>query len=292
MVRKIIFILLLLCNVSFAEESFVENNASEITDLVVQEDPLVSKIKSFVNEETYEKNKEFINVIFDPKSDFYINDRVDVVKVIQTLKENGLLKLFFKTPQEFQLNFKTNSSPLFFVKLMGDTLRNIGYFRYVTTAANLDASEFTWSINLRSEYATDPLILQNELNKSGCKIVDIQRESPKEWTYFIDISTGYLNVISIEPGQKLQLKRSLYPYWLNVEKVRVLKIKSPLRNNWYPNISYYDASLHLIKLLKKDKRFRNISLHMPKNAKYIKISDLYGLKNVKNGLSIEAKGSR
>ncbi len=267
-------------------------DAKPLEDATLQEDSLTLKIKSFLNEKTYEQNKGFIDAIFDPKSSFYYNDRVDAVKVVQTLKENGLLKLFFKTPQEFQLNFKTNGSPLFFVKLMSDTLRSIGYYRYVTTASNLDASEFTWSINLTSEYATDPLVLQNQLHKSSCEIIDIERNAPKEWTYIIDISHAKLNVRHLRDKAQTKLKRSLYAHWLDVSKIRTLKIKSSRRNSWYPNIAYYDSSLHLVKIIKRDKIYREILLKIPKNATYIKISDLYTLKNVRDELTLMPKGRR
>lgn len=258
----------------------------------LQEDLLTTKIKSFLSEKSYESNKDFINVIFEPKSSFYIKDRVDAVKVIQTLKDNGLLNLFFKSPQDFRLNFETSGFPLFFVKIMEDTLRNIGYFRYVTTASNFDTSEFSWSINLTSEYATDPLILQNELMKSGCSIVDVEKNSAKEWTYRIDITNGYLNVMKLQTDEEVKLKRSLYSHWLDISKIRSLKIRSSRRNRWYPYIAYYDASLHLLKLLKRDKIYKSITLNMPKNAKYIKISDMYTLKNVKDELVLYPKGKR
>lgn len=104
-------------------------------DIVVveEENLLTSKIKSFVDVEVYDKNSEFIQIIFSPESDFYENERVNAVKVVSTLKDNGLLKLFFDKPQELNLHFKTSGSSVFFVKLMSDTLRNIGYYRYVTT---------------------------------------------------------------------------------------------------------------------------------------------------------------
>ncbi len=261
-------------------------------DVSVQKDPLMVKIKSFLNEKTYKENKGFIDAIFDPKSAFYYNGRVDAVKVVQTLKENGLLKLFFNSPQEFQLNFKTNGSPLFFIKLMSDTLRNIGYYRYVTTASNLDASEFTWSINLISEYITDPLILQNQLRKSSCEIIDIERNAPREWKYIIDISNAKLNVKTLYDEEEIKLKCSLYAHWLNVSKIRILKIKSSRRNSWYPNITYYDNSLHLVKIIKRDKISREILLDIPRNATYVKISDLYTLKNVRNELTLIPIGRR
>ena len=278
---KIVLSFLLLFSFSFSDE------------LVEPEDTnLTQKIKSFLDKDIYEKNKSFVNIIFDVESDFYKNKRVDVVKVVETLKENGLLNLFYKSPKEIQLNFKTSGSPLFFVKLMGDTLRNIGYYRYVTTASTLSSSEFTWSINLTSEYVTDPLILQTELNKSGSNIIDIERLSATEWTYVVDMGSSFLNLLELEKSKKVKLKRSLYAHWLNVAKISKLKIVSSRRNNWYPHIAYYDASLHLLKVIKEDERYSKINLAIPKEAKYIKISDLYSLKNVKDELTLYPSGTR
>jgi len=244
---------------------------SEGEDLI--ENKLTLKIKSFLDEATYRENSEFINVIFDPESAFYKNQRINSVKVAQTLKENGLLKLFFTNPRELKLNFKTSGTPLFFVKIMGDTLRNIGYYRYVTIASNLDASEFTWNISLTSEYATDPLVLEQELQKSGCKIIDIERNSPYEWTYVIDMDRGYLDIAVITSREDIRLKRSLYAHWLNVSKIKTLNISSSRRNSWYPYISYYDASLHLLKVIREDEIYHSIRLDIPQNAKYMKIAD-------------------
>ena len=270
--------------------SLIADEINEVTES--SDNNLTLKIKSFLDTQVYEQNKAFVAVVFDPESDFYQNDRVDVVKVVETLKENGLLNLFFKTPREIKLNFKTSGAPLFFVKLMGDALRNIGYYRYVTTASNLNSSEFTWSIKLTSEYATDPLVLQTELNKSGSNIIDLERVSATEWTYVVDMGRSFLNLVELEKSQKMKLKRSLYAHWLNVSKIKKLKIVSSRRNNWYPYIAYYDASLHLLKVIKEDERYSTLKLEIPKQAKYIKISDLYSLKNVKDSLTLYPSGTR
>ena len=288
MVKVLLAFLLIASTLYAQEDTFLETP----DELVVVEDPLVTKIKSFLEVSTYENNKEFIDVIFDPPAAFYESDRVDSVKVVQTLKENGLLKLYFNKPQELQLNFKTSGAPLFFVKLMGDTLRNIGYYRYVTRASHMDASEFTWNISLTSEYATDPLILEQELNKSGCKIIDIERNSSHEWTYVVDMTSGYLNIVKLQPKKKSRLKRSLYAHWINVSKIKSLTITSSRRNSWYPYIAFYDASLHLLKVVKEDEIYRKINLDIPRNTKYLKISDLYTLKNVRDELALYPGGSK
>ena len=292
MVTRVVFTAIFLF-AFFTYSSF----AGELKDvnetlIVNKDDAVTEKIKSFLDEQAYNDNKAFINVIFDPKSAYYINDRVDVVKIIKILKENGLLNLFFKAPQAFSLTFKTNGSPIFFVRIMDDVLSGIGYFRYVTTAANLNASEFSWTISLTSEYMTDPIILQKALQKNGCNIIDITKNSAKKWTYIIDMNSGALNVPTFEDGKDVQLRRILYPRWFNVSKIRSLKVHSSRRNHWYPYISYYDASLHLVKLLKRDKVSKLLSLVIPKSAKYMKITDLYTLKNLRDGLTLSPIGVR
>lgn len=286
---KFLLAFLLVCSFSYAQEI---DSANALETVKTVDDPLTTKIKSFLEEKNYNQNRDFINVIFDPKSAFYVKDRVNVVKVIQTLKDNGLLKLFYAKPQELKLNFKTSGSPLFFVKIMGDTLRNIGYYRYVTRASNRDASEFTWNISLTSEYATDPLILENELHKSSCKIIDIRRNSATEWTYVIDMEKGYLNLKKLHAGEELDLKRSQYAHWLDVSKVKVINITSSRHNSWYPYIAYYDASLHLLKVLKEDQITHKIKLNIPQNAKYIKLADLYSMKNIRQELSLKPSTSK
>jgi hypothetical protein len=285
MVKYLLVFLIFFSSLEAQESALLESS-------VVEDDALTLKIKSFLEPERYKNNSEFIKLIFEPNDSFYEKGRVDVVKVLQTLKENGLLKLFFSKPRELKLDFKTSGSPLLFVKLMGDTLRNIGYYRYMTTASNRDATEFTWNISLTSEYATDPLILEKELQKSDCKIIDIERKSATEWTYVVDIANGYLNVPILESEFDMSLKRSLYAHWLNVSKIKRLTIKSSRRNSWYPYIAYYDSSLHLLKVLREDSIRSKIHLNIPQNAKYIKISDLYTLKNVRDELTLLPYGEK
>ena len=252
------------------------------------EDLLIAKIKTLIEPSTFSKDRAFIDIIFSPKKEYYKSDgTVDSVKVIQTLKENGLLKLFFKKPQEINMNFKTDGAPLFFVKIMSDTLRNIGYYRYVTKESNLGESEFVWKISLVSEYAADPLVLSLELQKSGCRIVDVRRDSKNEWTYLIDMEDARLNVETLEDAQEVRLKRSLDAYWLNVSKVDKVDISSSARNDWYPYIAYYDKYLNLLRVIKIDRKRNYITLNMRQNTHYIKISDIYTLKNIKDDLVLK-----
>ena len=261
--------LLLLCLVSF----------SHAQDLLMQ------KIQNLVNPRTFAKDKAFIETIFSPKSAYYKEDgRVDSIKVIKTLKDNGVLNLFFKTPREMNISFKTQGTPLLFIKIMSDTLQNVGYYKYMTKESNFDDSGFVWKINLTSEYAADPLILAQELEKNNCKIVDVVRENESDWSYVIDMQKAKLDVAALEGGVEFSLKRSLYAYWLDVSKIGTLDIVSSIRNEWYPYIAFYDKSLKLLNVIKIDTKKTNITLELDPEAYYIKISDIYTLKNIKDDL--------
>ena len=283
MVRVFFFILLFYTSLFAATPATQDGNTTISID---------QKIESILGEKIYNTNKDFINIIFEPKSAYYIDNRLDVVKVVQTLKENGLLNLFFNEPKSITMNFSTDGYPVFFVKLMADTLRSIGYYRYITKEAHMNPTEFVWSIELTSEYAIDPLILRRELNKRGCDIIDISTQSSTNWSYQIDMKNAHLNVLKLETGDIINLERSIYEKWLDVSGVKKIVVSANAGNSWYPYISFYDRSLRILKVQKIDKKTTKLSLNIPSDATYIKISDLYTLKNIKNGLSIEATGSR
>jgi len=259
---------------------------------VANEDALTLKVKELISPESYKKNRSYINKIFAKKSRYYRQDRVDVMRVVQSLKSNGLFKTRFKRPQELTLSFKTTGDPMFFIKIMGDTLRNMGYYRYVTTNSSLNNREFTWTIGLTTEYATDPTVLHRELRKSSCKVVDIKRVKAAEWEYTVDTSRASLNVEKLRNANEIKLKRSLYAHWLNISNVKKIEVLSGERNNWYPHVVYYDSSLHILEVMKKDEKTTEITLVIPIDAKYMKISDIYTMKNMKDDLELNPLGYR
>ncbi|MDA7817159.1 hypothetical protein N9A28_03095 [Sulfurimonas sp.] len=280
---KPFFLFLLLVSSVFSNEIAQETNDNE----------LFEKIKTFVEPKVFVKDRGFIDTIFSPTKDYYLDEgKVDTIKVIKNLKNNGILNLFFDKPREVNISFKTSGNSQFFVKIMSDTLQNIGYYRYVTTESILDASGFIWRIALTSEYAADPLILSQELQKSNCVITDVIRHSPTDWTYVIQMQDAKLNTSVLMDGMEYELKRSLYSYWLDVSKIKKLKITSSYRNSWYPYIAYYDKSMKLLRVIRRDIKRRVITLDMKQDTHYLKISDIYTLKNIKDALVLTPIGVR
>lgn len=285
MVKTLFLAFLLTLTLHAAED---QNSTIELT----QKERLDQKIASFIGEEHFSENQNYINIIFKGEKRFFKNDKLRVVDVIEVLEDNGLLKLMFEVPTRYEMTFRSTGEPLFFVKLMGDSLRDMGYYRYVIKESSQDATGFSWTISLEAEYMTDPVLLQKELQKRGCNIIDIVHEEKLAWSYEIDTSKAFLNVETLKNGEKRRYTRVNYAKWLDVAKIKSLYIKSHRANEWYPYIALYDSSLRLLKVIKQDKFTESLDITLPLEARYARISDLYTVTNIKNGLDIKAYGKR
>ncbi len=291
MVKRVCFILFLIFG-SLSAETFILEPNQKSDSQEAEKDLLQEKIKALIGDNAYARHVRFIRIIFANEEDYYTNARVDVAKVIQTLKDNGLLELFFKKPQEMHLTFQSGGYPLFFVKIMSDTLQSMGYYRFITERSKQDESGFYWTIRLTGEYAIDPVLLKKALQKRGCDIVDINRNTKTDWAYHIDMKNAYLMLKELEPYTEKLLKKSLYEHWLNVKSAKSLTLWSLKGNSWYPYVSIYDKELHLLKVYKRDRKTKKIKLELPEDTAYVKIADLYSLKNIKEGLRVQAQGTK
>jgi len=275
-----------------------ENNASASAEQLEVEKPLTkkerldAKIISFIGEESYERNRDYIHINFKNVNSFYTKENINVVKVVELLEENGLLHLFFKEPQQYEMTFHSTGDPLFFVKLMGDTLRDIGYYRYVTKESTHDESGFEWKISLEAEYVTDPVLLRKELATRGCEIIDITRNSATDWHYNIDTSKAHLKADTLTSGKTKKYKRLQYAKWLNVAHVKKITVTSHRANFWFPYIALYDSSLRLLKVIKKDEETKKLKFELPEETRYIRVSDLYTITNIRYGLVFKPSGKR
>ncbi len=296
MVKKLIVALVLSLSLFGAETATLStdmnSSKAESTKPLTKKEKLDAKIISFIGEESFARNQDYIHINFKNVNRFYTRENVNVVKVVETLEGTGLLHLFFKDPQQYEMTFHSTGDPLFFVKLMGDTLRDIGYYRYVTKESKNDESGFEWKISLQAEYVTDPVLLRKELATRGCEIIDIVRVSATDWHYKIDTSKAHLKADRLTRGKTKQYKRLQYAKWLDVEHVKNISIKSHHSNSWYPYIACYDSSLRLLKVIKQDKKTKKIYLELPQQTRYIRVSDLYTVTNIRYGLVFSPSGKR
>ncbi len=259
------------------------------TSLAAQSFTLQDKIVSLVTPSVYQKHRALIEILFEDESGFYRSGKIDMPKVIKQLQDNRLLSLSLGGEREFKITFRSSANALFFTVLMSDILRDLGYQEYISIAAQKDALESVWQISMRSDIAMDPMLLQDELERRGAYIVDIDRYEDDDWRYEIDMSEARLNITPLAKSQTHKSKRLQYPIWLDVSAVKKVIFWSLKADTWYPYITFYDSSLELLQVYKKDRRSKRIALDVPEYATYIKIEDMHSKKGIKSGLKIVSK---
>ena len=259
---------------------------------ILTADIFSDKVRSLVGEKNFRLHANLIKIIFKNKQNFIKNGQINTIKVSKVLKENGLLKLFFNKPQDISVMFKTNQNPLFFMKLINDSLKSLGYYFFITKSAEKQNNIFQWEININTEYAIDPVIFAKELKKRGCIVTDLDRKSDIKWVYNIDmINSNILEAKYISDNEEIKLAKPIDDYWLRINSnAKKIKLSTHRLDNWFPYLAFYDKDLHVIEIFKKDERTREITINIPDGCKYITISDIYILNNIKRGLKVLVKG--
>lgn len=264
--------------------------ASVALVLTLKADLLEDKIRVIIGEQEFTTHQNLINYIFKDRSNFQYGESLNYISVLKKLNENGLMKLGFSEPKDILIEFQTNNNPLKSLKILKDTLKSLGYYYYFTKSTQFNGeNSLIWNIKLKTEAAIDPLVLSNELLKKDCRMLNIHREGDK-WTYVIDTDFAVLkDAVYVTTNERVILKKPLKPYFIRIDDAKQVYIVSRVLNKWFPNVVFYDKHLNILNVVNKNKVYRNIKLAVPEDTRYIKISDLYTLINIKRGLSVVIK---
>jgi len=249
------------------------------------------KIINIIGYNEYSQNKSLIDHLFSNKSEYYRNSSLNYIAVMEKLNHNGLLKMAYDKPQDITITFNVNYDPIKSLKIISDSLKALGYYHYFTKHLLYDQnSHLTWTINLKTEAAIDPLMLSKELDKHNCKFIDIRKEGYTKWMYTIDTSNSIISRAKfITSGERVDFRKPLKPYFIKVSGSKNLSILSKPGNHWFPQVVFYDSHLNILDIVKEDDKHNALQLEMPEDTTYIKINDIYTLTNIKRGLSVIIK---
>lgn len=248
---------------------------------------LEEKIETFIGGNEYKIQKNLINILFqDEKSFLHVDGSVNDMKVLNQLKTSGLLKLFYDKPQDMNLSFYTKENSLIFMRVINETLSSMGYNYFLTKRALKDSNGFTWEIIVSTEHVVDPTIFSKKLSLKGCILESVERPMQNEWNYYINTDEIKIEAIEIEANTTIKLKKPIKPYWIDIFGMKSVSFRSKLADKWHPYVVFYDSKLHIIKDYQKDEVASMLKLVVPKNAKYVKVADIYTLDNIKRGLSV------
>jgi len=250
------------------------------------------KVKNIIGEINYKINSKLIKFLYKNQNSFMIQDRIRYYKLFRSLKKNGLLNLKLEKPQDITITYQIQNNFMTAYYILNNIMQSLGYNYYITKSFNKKNNTLEWKIVFKAEYMIDSVIFLKELKKENCKILDVHKVGFNNWNYKIDFKNISLNeTIKIDINERVKFHKPLRPYFLKIkDDSEVLEIRSTKLNHWFPSIVFFDKDLNILKVIKKNRQYRKYNTKIPINSKYIEITDLHNLINIKRGLTITVKG--
>lgn len=275
-----IFIFVLFFSFSFGIET-TQHNQSGV---------LQSRILNILGENYYNRNRSFINKIFSNEEYFYQNGSLDVYKVVSTLQTNGLLKLKFPKPQEFNVVFISKTSPIFLLRSINKSLSYMGYYYWITNEASYQEDMSKIKVSLITEHIIDPIALLNELSKNGFVSSNITRKSDNEWWYHLSLPNPKLpDAKFISKGNSINITEIVGEYWIEIGSYNGrLEVSTLNSRNFNPRIIFFDKNLNILEVQTLSRR-NNLNVNIIENTRFIQIKDSESLSNLKGGVNIRFK---
>lgn len=262
-----------------------------ISAVVLNATSFNQKIANIIGIAEFNENRGLIEHLFSNKAPYLKNGSINYIAVMEKLKEHGLLKVGLNAPKNVSITFLISHDPIKSMKIISDSLKALGYYHYFTKELIYDENKnTTWTINLKTGAAIDPLMLSKKLTKNNCQFDDIRNEGYTKWLYSIDTSESTLSKAKqLIAGEKVDFRKPLKPYFIKIDRARAMSVVSKPGNQWFPQIVFYDAHLKILEIVKEDKKQVSLEVEIPEETSYIKIDDIYTLANIKRGLSVMIK---
>ncbi len=248
----------------------------------------LSVARSFVDPATYSQKVNLINALFANKSKYTKRStgEIDTLKILQELKSNGLLKLSYGSVADTVLRFDTKGNPLVALRIINDTLEDMGYNNYLIKSISKHEDLMSVSFTITSSSLVDPVNFSYRLQKLGCVVDRVQRSGEYYWGYKIDASGAKIYTIELPKNKRVVLNKPSRAYWFMVYGASNVEIFAHAADNWFSKITFYDKFLHPIDEVNEDRKKRSLNVKIPQNAFYMKVDDRYRLENIKRGLTL------
>lgn len=250
-------------------------------------DALSEKIRGLVSEREYSLNSSFINKIFADKNAFYTNGSLNIAKIVQSLKSNGLLNLRFSAPAEVSLTFSARTSPILLSRTTNDILTTMGYAYFNVQKAQYNNGLASITFTFNTEHAPDPLVIISAAQRRGLNCIDIKRLNLQKWEYLLELESLQIpNSATLTPTQSTPLRDVSGQYWINIQTQGTLQISSPQK--WYPRIVLYDRNLVIVNTFLESKNAQNsTSIRIPQGVSFVYITDANNSSNLKKGITVQ-----
>lgn len=179
--------------------------------------------------------------------------------------------------------------PIVSVRTITQAFNTLGYKLDITTLTVQDnAGEFGATAAGNRPFSVT--VLEENLKEQGMQIEKASIEN-EELILVLDTQNSIWNVPLLQEEGGAELKRVSTPQWFRVEQAKAIRIQPPYAAKWYPDIAVFDRAMHPISSLRSNDDKNEFQLDLPNGAYYLKVSNVQGMKLLKEGMWIEAVDS-
>lgn len=242
----------------------------------------------FMGQDAYQSQRNLVRILFNNPQAFINpeNGEPNSIKILETLKENGLLKLFYPDTKSIEITFTAHDHPLLFMRIINESLQSMGYSYYLTKQIREDANGIEWTVSVSTQHLVDPILLSRQIQSRGAQIQSVSRSGEWEWYYYIDTHNAKPKVEPYGLNTTISLGKPIQPYWINVSDASKMRLRAHAADKWFPSIVFFDATLHIIEEIRYEEARSTLHVSIPESAIYAKIEDRYTLDNIKRGLNL------
>ena len=250
--------------------------------------PIENMAAQFMGPGAYQSQRNLVRILFSDVEAFTDakSQEPHAIRILETLKENGLLQLFYPDTKSISLTFSAQENPMLFMRIVNESLQSMGYSYYLTRHIRESVDGIEWTIGISTQHLVDPVLLSRQIQSRGAQIQNVIRKSEWEWQYQIDTHNAKPKVEPYGFNTTIALGKPIQPYWINVSDAAKMRLRSHAADRWFPSIVFFDATLHIIEEIRHEEARATLHVSIPENAVYAKIEDRFTLDNIKRGLSL------
>ncbi len=259
---------------------------SLLLGVVLYASAIDDRIIGLIGPKAFEQNRLILNTVFLQTKRYKKDGLVDMVEVARILERLGLLPKSLEKPTHQEVWFFSYNNPALLFRLSEKALQEAYIFKYTITHIQKDEDGVVEAFAFTSASVPDPVRIGTFLRAHGIKVLDIQRQGD-QWRYTLDSMQATLEVPKVEG--RMETKKSESALWLDISGISALTIVAKGGDHWFPKIFIYDRFLHPLQRIERPGPAKRLELSLPNGSYYIKISDRFTTKNIKNGFVILPK---
>lgn len=110
----------------------------------------------------------------------------------------------------------------------------------------------------------------------------------KQGIITLDASQALWNVPAITADEGAQVDRTNVASWFRVNNTFGITIEAPYGSKWYPEIAVLDDKMQTLVSIKESAFQDRMTFQLPDHAMYLKVSNINGMKMLREGMWIES----